>query len=196
MSKEVSEKLRFPENTTFHIIIKWGCDGSEQNWYKKKFSEEHFTDESLFSICMVPIQVYCGADASKTIIWKSPVPSSTRYCRPIKFVFAQESTNLITSPRKNEVFKYTFPILRQTHQSSQTANGSQSVLFSFFMWAKKWELPINPISAKCSNVPGFIVTTIRHHKTADLSYYAEQMNISKSAYLLTDCYLRYSTYST
>lgn len=86
-----------PENTTFDIIIKWGYDRSEQNRYKQKFSEEHFTDESLFSIFMVSIQIYCGTDDSRTIIWKNPAPSSTRYCRPIKFLFAKESADLITT---------------------------------------------------------------------------------------------------
>lgn len=85
------------ENSAFHIIIKWGCDGSEQNRYKQKFSEEHFTDESLFSISMVPIQIYYGTDNSRTIIWKCLVPSSTKYCRPITFLFAKESADLITT---------------------------------------------------------------------------------------------------
>lgn len=28
-------------------------------------------------------------------VWENPYPSSTKYCRPIKFVFVQESKELI-----------------------------------------------------------------------------------------------------
>ena len=44
---------------------------------------------------MVPIQMFCQEDRVKTIIWQNPAPSSTRYCRPIKLVFAKETTDLI-----------------------------------------------------------------------------------------------------
>lgn len=40
------------------IIVKWCCDGAEQVRYKQKFTEEQSNDESLFSISMVPIQLY------------------------------------------------------------------------------------------------------------------------------------------
>ena len=54
------------------------------------------TDECLFSISKVPIKFFCGTGDTKTINWKNPATSSTRYCRPIKLVFAKESTDLIT----------------------------------------------------------------------------------------------------
>ena len=54
-------------------------------------------NESLFSISMVPIQIFCGIGDNKTIIWKNPVTSYTRYCRPINLVFAKESTDSITN---------------------------------------------------------------------------------------------------
>ncbi|GBM95719.1 hypothetical protein AVEN_31630-1 [Araneus ventricosus] len=34
-----TEKLRLSTNNAFEVIMKWGCDGSEQNRYKQKFSE-------------------------------------------------------------------------------------------------------------------------------------------------------------
>ncbi|GBM68083.1 hypothetical protein AVEN_66748-1 [Araneus ventricosus] len=95
--KFVTEKLRLSTNTTFEVIMKRVCDGSEQNRYKQKFSEDIFSDESHFSICVVPLQINSGTDDSKSVIWKNPVPSSTKYCRPIKFIFAKESTDLITT---------------------------------------------------------------------------------------------------
>ncbi|GBN68606.1 hypothetical protein AVEN_118867-1 [Araneus ventricosus] len=93
----VNEKLRLSTNTTFEVIMKWGRDGSEQNRYKQKFSEEIFSADKLFIICVVPLQIHSGTDDSKSVIWKNPVPSSTKYCRPIKFIFVKESTDLITT---------------------------------------------------------------------------------------------------
>ncbi|GBO13595.1 hypothetical protein AVEN_14320-1 [Araneus ventricosus] len=52
----VTEKLRLSTNNAFEVIMKWGCDGSEQNRYKQKFSD--FSDENLFSICVVPLQIH------------------------------------------------------------------------------------------------------------------------------------------
>lgn len=80
---------------SFDIVIKWGCDGADQKRYRQKFSNENFNDESLFSVSMVPIQIYSVKD--KKIVWKNLAPSSTRYCRPIKFMFAKETTNLINT---------------------------------------------------------------------------------------------------
>lgn len=49
---------------------------------------------------MVPIQIYSGTNDSRKVIWQNPAPSSTRHCRPIKFVFAKESIQLITTEVK------------------------------------------------------------------------------------------------
>lgn len=90
------DELKTDENR-LNILIKWGCDGAQQKQYKQKFSsEEGHTDESLFSISMVPIQMNFSSTQRKIIVWQNPAPSSTRYCRPIKFVFAKESTELIS----------------------------------------------------------------------------------------------------
>lgn len=85
--------------TNLEIIVKWGCDGAEQNRYKQKFSEENSSDESMFSISMVPIQMYSVNEQSNIgqIVWQNPSTSSTKYCRPIKFVFAKETADLIVT---------------------------------------------------------------------------------------------------
>ncbi|GBM11348.1 hypothetical protein AVEN_13577-1 [Araneus ventricosus] len=45
---------------------------------------------------MVPIEIYSVNDQKiKKIVWQSPSSSSTRYCRPIKFMFAKETLNVI-----------------------------------------------------------------------------------------------------
>ncbi|GBM16426.1 hypothetical protein AVEN_94924-1 [Araneus ventricosus] len=93
----VNEKVCLSTNTAFLVIMKWGCDGSEQNRYKQKFSEEIFSVESLLSICVVTLQIHSGTGDSQRVTCKSPVSSSAKYCRPIKFIFAKESTDLITT---------------------------------------------------------------------------------------------------
>ncbi|GBN18731.1 hypothetical protein AVEN_77588-1 [Araneus ventricosus] len=50
---------------------------------------------------MVPIQIYSANDQKiKKIVWQNPSPSSTRYCRPIKFIFAEETLNVIKTEVK------------------------------------------------------------------------------------------------
>ncbi|GBL76821.1 hypothetical protein AVEN_53481-1 [Araneus ventricosus] len=86
---------------TLNIIVKWGCDGVEQSRYKQKFSSENCSDESLFSLSMVPIQIYSVSDQKiKKIVWQNPSPYSTRYFRLIKFMFAKETLNIIKTEVK------------------------------------------------------------------------------------------------
>lgn len=57
------------------LISKWGCDGSSsQSTYKQKFSEEgEYSDEYLFSVSFVPLQLVSDHNV---IIWQNPRPSS------------------------------------------------------------------------------------------------------------------------
>lgn len=72
-------------------MSKWGCDGSSgHSTYKQRFENTSATDEFLFLYSFVPLRLY---DAD-TVIWQNPRPSSTSYCRPIKFIFAKETTEL------------------------------------------------------------------------------------------------------
>ncbi|GBM99502.1 hypothetical protein AVEN_119781-1 [Araneus ventricosus] len=81
---------------TLDIIVKWSCDRAQQIRCEQKFSSENCSDESLFSISMVPNQIYSLNDQKiKKIVWKNTSPSSTRYGRLIKFMFAKESLNVI-----------------------------------------------------------------------------------------------------
>lgn len=100
------------------IIIKWGCDGAEQSRYKQKFADPNLSDESLFSISMVPLQLCSSITGEKQIYWQNPAPSSTRYCRPIKFVFAKETRDVII----NEVKHIQDQILALAPTSIQTEN--------------------------------------------------------------------------
>ncbi|EZA54504.1 hypothetical protein X777_05483 [Ooceraea biroi] len=68
--QEVLNILHLSENSDINIIIKWGCDGAEQSRYRQKFCEEHHTDESLFSISVVPLQIYASINNRKELFGK------------------------------------------------------------------------------------------------------------------------------
>lgn len=104
--------LSIPGIEDVNAIIKWGCDGSEQSSYKQKFSEENTSDSSMFFISIVLLQLYATLNERKVIIWNNPAPSSTRYCRPIKFLFTKETRDVIL--REVESIKHQILVLQPT----------------------------------------------------------------------------------
>lgn len=93
--KEVFQSLPESSSKKFTIQYKWGCDGSGgHSTYKQQFNDEDATktDANLFSICLVPLQM--TADDDGTVLWQNPRPSSVRYCRPLKLIFAKETPDL------------------------------------------------------------------------------------------------------
>ena len=89
-----------------------GSSGHSQD--KQNFMEnDNTTDQSLVCTSMVPIKLFVrkedallnkeGNSLSKEdlssiiedTVWQNPKPSSTRYCRPIKFEFAKETPEYI-----------------------------------------------------------------------------------------------------
>lgn len=83
-----------PEGQYVEMTYKWGCDGSgDHSTYRQKFSqgETTKTDDYLFAICIVPLQL----KMKDKIIWQNPRPSSTRFCRPLKLIYEKESSLLI-----------------------------------------------------------------------------------------------------
>lgn len=92
----------FPGDSTFTLVSKWGCDGSSgHSTYKQKFSDSNDSDEFLFVFSLVPLQL---RDETGIIVWQNPRPSSTLYCRPIKFMFSKETTQL-TVTETNKVLE-------------------------------------------------------------------------------------------
>lgn len=92
LQKEVLELYNCNE---LILSYKWGCDGSSgHSRYKQTFNEsnENKTDEHIFSICLVPLQLR----KNDKLVWQNPRPSSTRFCRPIKIMFERESKSLAT----------------------------------------------------------------------------------------------------
>jgi len=72
------------------FIIKYGCDGaSGQRRYNQKFPGINSTDETVFTVSMVPLSL--KEHSKSTIVWNNPHPASPKRCIPIFFIFAKET---------------------------------------------------------------------------------------------------------
>jgi hypothetical protein len=97
-ASRIIQSLNFKKielNTThFEMLCKWGCDGSSGHaQYKQKFDSSYsttITDSDLFLFSLVPLQLRL-VDEQNIVVWQNPRPSSTRFCRPIKFCFKKET---------------------------------------------------------------------------------------------------------
>lgn len=81
------------------FIYKWGMDGaSGQSEYKQTFHDckEKASDASIFMISLVPLTIL----SSNSVLWQNNQASSTKYCRPIKFLFEKESTEIVKREHK------------------------------------------------------------------------------------------------
>lgn len=91
--EDVLKSLNTIEKKSLTIICKWGCDGSQQDKFKQRFDNDSDCDGSLFVSSFVPLQIVCGTKSDK-IVWQNPTPSSPRFCRPIRFRYIKESTDI------------------------------------------------------------------------------------------------------
>lgn len=99
--EEVLTTLKVQECETLKLICKWGCDGSQQSQFKQKIENDTDSDTNIFQSCFVPVKLVCGQNMEKTI-WENPTPSSPRFCRPIRFKFIKETTD-VTEQEINHV---------------------------------------------------------------------------------------------
>lgn len=84
----------FSENTEnlLEMTYKWGTDGSSgHSLYKQSFQDSKNTDADIIQSSLVPLQLNFHDSERNLILWQNPRTSSTRFCRPIRFVFAKES---------------------------------------------------------------------------------------------------------
>ncbi|CAH1114773.1 unnamed protein product [Psylliodes chrysocephalus] len=80
--------------TRFKLIYKWGMDGSSgHSIYEQLFSNDEDTDEFMFLVALVPLRLIDVDSINKC--WINKKPSSTLFCRPVKFVFAKENRDLV-----------------------------------------------------------------------------------------------------
>jgi len=77
----------------------------------KRLQVLYLSASSLFVTSYVPLRLISQLDESK-IIWKNPRPSSTRFCRPIRFQFKKETTQFSIDEEK--YFKDKIDMLRPT----------------------------------------------------------------------------------
>ncbi|CAH1099302.1 unnamed protein product [Psylliodes chrysocephalus] len=92
---EVVETCSEKEKQNMVLISKWGCDGSQQTQYKQKFQNITDSDANIFQSSLVPLRLLVIIDGEqKKIIWQNPVPSSLRFCRPIRIRFINESKDV------------------------------------------------------------------------------------------------------
>ena len=84
---------------TLIMISKVGYDGcTGQSIYKQLVSKDVelasiAVEESLFLTCLVPLQIYNKETGE--VVWTNTRPSSTLYCRPIRFQYIKESKDVV-----------------------------------------------------------------------------------------------------
>lgn len=96
--KEVIDQLSIEQLQNLVLICKWGCDGSSgHSTYKQRFAEKDASDANILFLALVPLQLmYIDQTTKKVnVIWKNPRPSSPRYCRPIKIMYAKETSEIV-----------------------------------------------------------------------------------------------------
>lgn len=99
-----ADYLKKFKNCSMTLISKWGCDGSSGQKQYKQCNAENSSDANLFMISFVPLRLtktYIGSEpstsrAAEIDAWKNEIPSSTKFCRPIKFAYKKETKDVIT----------------------------------------------------------------------------------------------------
>ncbi|CAH2012739.1 unnamed protein product [Acanthoscelides obtectus] len=104
-AESILEIINFEErDCRIKVICKWGFDGSSgHSQYKQKFSDLENTDEFLFLVAMTPLRLI-DMETNK-VLWKNESPSSTLYCRPIKFLFKKENADFVRNTEKEIITK-------------------------------------------------------------------------------------------
>ncbi|CAH1963231.1 unnamed protein product [Acanthoscelides obtectus] len=104
-AESILETMNFEErDCRIKVICKWGFDGSSgHSQYKQKFSDLENTVEFLFLVAMTPLRLI-DRETNK-VLWKNESPSSTLYCRPIKFLFKKENADLVRNTEKEIITK-------------------------------------------------------------------------------------------
>lgn len=120
--EDVLLRLNEEDRKSLMMICKWGCDGSQQSKFKQSFNNDTDSDANIFMSSFVPLRIVCGKDGSK-IVWQNPTPSSPRFCRPIRFRFVKETTDIT-----KEEIRYVQDSIKQLNNTIVTLNEQE---FSF-----------------------------------------------------------------
>lgn len=99
---QIPEVCKINSNVdNFKMLYKWGCDGSSgHSQYKQKFNDDTsstITDQSMLMFSIVPLELRTNSKTSiennYDVIWKNPSPSSTKFFRPIKYMYKKETVD-------------------------------------------------------------------------------------------------------
>lgn len=147
------------DHTVTRMFSKWGCDGSSgHSEYHQKFTDPNDCDKYMFLTSLVPLTLTERNNMS-TMCWRNTEPSSTRFCRPLKFEFIQETAEVINSEvsRVNDEIKnlrntvvelhsrnfnisHTLKLTMIDGKVATTISGSSSMAVCFICGAKPTEI--------------------------------------------------------
>ncbi|XP_059216468.1 uncharacterized protein LOC131994136 isoform X2 [Stomoxys calcitrans] len=157
MTKTENEVTELPNE--LQMFSKWGCDGSSgHSEYHQKFTDPNDSDKYMFLTSLVPLTLTERNNMS-TMCWRNTEPSSTRFCRPLKFEFIQETAEVINSEvsRVNDEIKnlrntvvelhsrnfnisHTLKLTMIDGKVATTISGSSSMAVCFICGAKPTEM--------------------------------------------------------
>lgn len=89
---DVLDRSTKEERENLELILKWGCDGSQQLQFKQKFQNTIDSDANIFQSSLVPLRLV--ATTNGEIIWQDPTPSSVRFGRPVRIRFILQSKDV------------------------------------------------------------------------------------------------------
>lgn len=77
----------------FTLVCKWGFDSSSgYSCHKQIWLDEVGSDDHLLVTSLVPLE-FKDQNSCK-VVWKNPRPSSTKFCRPLKLQWCQETDSV------------------------------------------------------------------------------------------------------
>ena len=117
---------------------KWGFDSATgQHLYQQPTTQnEEGTDEnSLLVTNLVPLRLYYK-DNPSILLWKNPVPNSTRYCRQIRFQYKKETADV--SCQEKEAVEHEIKNLQPYQQDHTSGRLEVSFKMHFTMIDGKW----------------------------------------------------------
>ncbi|KAL4707718.1 hypothetical protein ACJJTC_014899 [Scirpophaga incertulas] len=119
--RDVLNTITVTELKNLELIFKWGCDGSQQAQYKQKFANSSDSDANIFQSSLVPLQLI--SKSTKKVIWNNPLPSSPRYCRPMRIRFIHETKDVT-----NEEISYYREQIDQLTETKVTFRSYEAVV--------------------------------------------------------------------
>lgn len=126
--KSICKSVTVSRETKAKLICKWGFDGSgNHSAYKLRFDNTENSDEYLFLIAFVPLRLV-DIDSGVSL-WVNDRPGSILHCRPVKFLFKKECSDLVRREETNMQEK----IMSLYDHTEMIAGQICNVSFEFYM---------------------------------------------------------------